>query len=207
MAFFGPSLADCLAFTPGRLWPWHLLAVRGGLPQGLSSSRCRGWSQWDCMGGLHVSPSLPLFPVHPCGSPLCPHRPDLSVSLCLSLTDSKMLLTGCDDMHSNLYDVHSGGLIDSFAGVCMVAVDNRRRWLCCVHCQSATVLTMRTDTCVQNVCRVHCQWSRVCSPCAVTCCVMLCPALYCPQVMSRGCSMSLSTRRALCLPHQAVMQR
>lgn len=30
--------------------------------------------------------------------------------------DSKMLLTGCDDMHSNLYDVHSGGLIDSFAG-------------------------------------------------------------------------------------------
>lgn len=27
-----------------------------------------------------------------------------------------MLLTACDDMHSNLYDVHSGGLIDSFSG-------------------------------------------------------------------------------------------
>lgn len=30
--------------------------------------------------------------------------------------DSKMLLTACDDMHSNLYDVHSGDLIDSFSG-------------------------------------------------------------------------------------------
>jgi hypothetical protein len=27
-----------------------------------------------------------------------------------------MLLTGCDDMHANLYDTHSGGLIDSFSG-------------------------------------------------------------------------------------------
>jgi len=27
-----------------------------------------------------------------------------------------MLLTACDDMHSNLYDVTSGGLIDAFSG-------------------------------------------------------------------------------------------
>jgi WD40 repeat protein len=31
--------------------------------------------------------------------------------------DSKLLLTGCDDMHANLYDVHQGQLIDSFSGV------------------------------------------------------------------------------------------
>lgn len=31
-------------------------------------------------------------------------------------TDSKLLLTACDDMHANLYDVHQGQLIDAFSG-------------------------------------------------------------------------------------------
>jgi hypothetical protein len=31
-------------------------------------------------------------------------------------TDSKLLLTACDDMHANLYDVHQGALIDAFSG-------------------------------------------------------------------------------------------
>ncbi|KAF8059673.1 VIP3 [Scenedesmus sp. PABB004] len=30
--------------------------------------------------------------------------------------DSKLLLTACDDMHTNLYDVHQGALVDSFSG-------------------------------------------------------------------------------------------
>lgn len=36
-------------------------------------------------------------------------------SLCFT-PDSSMLLTACDDMHCNLYDVHHGSLIDSFSG-------------------------------------------------------------------------------------------
>lgn len=41
------------------------------------------------------------------------HKPIRSLAF---TPDSKLLLTACDDMHSNLYDVHSGGLIDSFSG-------------------------------------------------------------------------------------------
>lgn len=42
--------------------------------------------------------------------------PVLLPSAALSTTDSKLLLTACDDMHANLYDVHQGQLIDSFSG-------------------------------------------------------------------------------------------
>jgi hypothetical protein len=32
------------------------------------------------------------------------------------LADSKMLLTACDDMHSHLYDVEHGALVEAFSG-------------------------------------------------------------------------------------------
>jgi hypothetical protein len=40
----------------------------------------------------------------------------LPLLLPLVSTDSKLLLTACDDMHANLYDVHQGALIDAFSG-------------------------------------------------------------------------------------------
>ena len=30
--------------------------------------------------------------------------------------DSKLLLTACDDMHSHLYDVENGALVEAFSG-------------------------------------------------------------------------------------------
>jgi hypothetical protein len=40
----------------------------------------------------------------------------VSLVLCCCSADSKLLLTACDDMHTNLYDVHHGALIDAFSG-------------------------------------------------------------------------------------------
>ncbi len=42
--------------------------------------------------------------------PLCNHH-------CALATDSKLLITGCDDMHANLYDANQGALVDSFSGM------------------------------------------------------------------------------------------
>lgn len=41
------------------------------------------------------------------------HKPVRSLAF---TPDSKLLLTACDDMHTNLYDVHQGTLIDAFSG-------------------------------------------------------------------------------------------
>eukprot|EP00775_Hariotina_reticulata_P004809 gene4809-5057_t len=41
------------------------------------------------------------------------HKPVRSLAF---TPDSKLLLTACDDMHTNLYDVHHGALIDAFSG-------------------------------------------------------------------------------------------
>jgi hypothetical protein len=52
----------------------------------------------------HAQPSIPSMSV-------APARPLPSAN-----ADGKLLLTGSDDSHANLYDTHSGGLVDSFSG-------------------------------------------------------------------------------------------
>lgn len=45
----------------------------------------------------------------------CDHLPALPPATLRS--DSRMLLTACDDMHINMYDVENQSLVEAFSGV------------------------------------------------------------------------------------------
>lgn len=49
------------------------------------------------------------------GKPGTQYRGDCPLPLLFS-ADSKSLITACDDMHSHLYDVEHGALIEAFSG-------------------------------------------------------------------------------------------
>uniref|UniRef100_A0A383VP69 Uncharacterized protein n=1 Tax=Tetradesmus obliquus TaxID=3088 RepID=A0A383VP69_TETOB len=81
----------CVAFSPDR----QLLAA-GAMDGSVAV--------WDLAAGgqlLHI------------GGLKGHHKPVRSLAF---TPDSKLLLTACDDMHANLYDVHQGELIDAFSG-------------------------------------------------------------------------------------------
>ena len=67
-----------------------------------------------------TSPSLSLLPWAECvlrSQQASPQRSVVVITVMLLLmTDSKMLVTACDDMLSHLYDVEHGSLIDAFSG-------------------------------------------------------------------------------------------
>ncbi len=68
--------------------------------------------------GSHVSKVVPAVLFQDSSTPALhmssqPTQADLTFCGC---ADGKMLLTGCDDMHANMYDVHQGSLVDAFSG-------------------------------------------------------------------------------------------
>ena len=84
-----------LAFTPGgRPDAVHAAWARGTAQPG-AALRCAAVPvHLDCRSRHRLPPRMP----HPV------------------LADSKMLLTACDDMHSHLYDVEHGALVEAFSG-------------------------------------------------------------------------------------------
>ncbi|WIA42030.1 hypothetical protein OEZ86_009320 [Tetradesmus obliquus] len=114
----------CVAFSPDR----QLLAA-GAMDGSVAVWDLAAGGQLLHIGGLkgHHKPvrSLAFTPGLSCwkATQLCPkyhiaglkghHKPVRSLAF---TPDSKLLLTACDDMHANLYDVHQGALIDAFSG-------------------------------------------------------------------------------------------
>ncbi len=125
----------------------------------------------------------------------------------LSAADSKLLLTACDDMHANLYDVRGGAHIDAFSGAtgacgvvlgCRCATAEQLAAQLMGHAQLLVLAVLPAKLWGSPTVRSHSlTFLHLCSP--TSCCTL--------QGTSRGCWTLPCTLTVAFLQRAAAMQR